>query len=195
MTFYSLALFAHIVGVLGLFIAIGLVWISILWLQQAQTVAQVRERINLASIQERLLPAASLLILLAGIYMTVTTWGWTTPWIDVSLAALVVMGVLGGAVINRRLKAIRMASSTAEIPAGSIPAELKRQITDSVLWTAVQMNGFTGLGVVFLMTIKPDLVGSLITLVVALVLGVVAALLWRPREVTVPMKEAQLSER
>ena len=195
MTFYSLALFAHIVGVLGLFIAIGLVWISMLWLQRAQTMAQVRERIGLASLQERLFPAASVLILLAGIYMTVNTWGWKMPWIDVSLAALVVMGALGGAVINRRLKAIRIASSTAEAPAGSIPAELKRQITDSVLWTAVQTNGFTGLGVVFLMTTKPDLVGSLITLVVSLVLGVVSAQLWHPREATVLMKGAKLSGR
>jgi len=195
MTFYSLALFAHIVGVLGLFIAIGLVWISMLWLQRAQTMAQVRERIALASLQERLFPAASVLILLAGIYMTVNTWGWKTPWIDVSLAALVVMGALGGAVINRRLKAIRIASSTAEAPAGSIPAELRRQITDPVLWTAVQTNGFTGLGAVFLMTTKPDLGGSLITLVVSLVLGVVSAQLWHPREATVLMKEAKLSGR
>ncbi len=195
MTFYSLALFAHIVGVLGLLIAIGLVWISILWLQRAQTMAQVRERISLASFQERLLPAASVLLLLAGIYMTVNIWGWKTPWIDVSLAALVVMGTLGGAVINRRLKAIRIASSMAEAPAGSIPAELKRQITDSVLWTAVQTNGFTALGAVFLMTIKPDLVGSLISLVLSLVLGMVSALLWHPREATVLMKEAKLSER
>jgi Predicted integral membrane protein (DUF2269) len=195
MTFYSLALFAHIVGVMGLFIAIGLAWISIVWLQIAQTVAQVRERINLASIQERLLPVASVLILLAGIYMTVAAWGWTTPWIDVSLAALVVMGALGGTVINRRFKAMRIASSTVEASVGSIPAELKRQIADPVLWTAVQANGFIALGVVFLMTIKPDLVGSLVTLVVALVLGVVSALIWRPREATVPMQEAQLSDR
>jgi hypothetical protein len=195
MTFYSLALFAHIVGVLGLFIAIGLMWINILRLQQAQTISQVRERISLASIQEGLLPAASVLILLAGIYMTVNTWGWKTPWIDVSLAALVVVGALGGSVINRRLKAIRIASSTAEDPAALIPAELKRQITDTVLWTAVQTNGFIGLGVVFLMTTKPDLVGSLITLAVSLVLGVVSAQLWHPRETTVPMREAKLSER
>jgi hypothetical protein len=195
MTFYSLALFAHMAGVLGLFIAIGLLWISILRLQRARTMAQVRERISLASVQERLLPTASLLILLAGIYMTVTTWGWKTPWIDVSLAALVVMGTLGGAVINRRLKAMRIASSTAEAPGGSIPAELRGQITDPVLWTAVQTNGFTGLGVVFLMTTKLDLMGSLITLAVSLVLGVVSAQLWHPREATVPMKEAKLSER
>ena len=195
MTFYSLALFAHIVGVLGLFISIGLTWISMLWLQRAQTMEQVCERISLATLQERLLPAASVLILLAGIYMTVNTWGWKTPWIDVSLAALVVIGTLGGAVINRRLKAIRIASSTAEAPAGSIPAELKRQITDAVLWTAVQTNGFTGLGAVLLMTTKPDLVGSLITLVASLVLGVVSAQLWHPREATVLMKEAKLSGR
>ena len=194
MTFYSIALFAHILGVLGLFIAIGLVWISVLWLQRAQTLAQVRERIGLAAIQERLMPASSVLILLAGIYMTVVTWGWTTPWIDVALAGLVVLGGLGGAVVNRRLAAIRKAASTAEPPAGSIPAEIKRQMTDSVLWTAVQMNGFTALGVVFLMTNKPDLVGSLITLAVSLVLGAVVALLWRPREAPVVVEAAQLSE-
>src|SRR5438067_1791317 len=130
MTFYSLALFAHIVGVLGLFIAIGLVWISMLWLQQARTMGQVRERIALASIQERLLPAASMLILLAGIYMTVTTWGWATPWIDFSLAALVVMGALGGAVINRRLKVIRIASSTAD-PARASAVDEAMRITFS----------------------------------------------------------------
>lgn len=43
MSFYSLALFAHIVGVLGLFIGIGLQWTSILRLRRALFVAQVRE--------------------------------------------------------------------------------------------------------------------------------------------------------
>jgi uncharacterized membrane protein len=195
MSLYALALFAHIVGVLGLFLAIGLVWISMLWLHQAQTTAQVRERVRLASLQERLLPTASVLILLAGVYMTATTWGWTTPWIDVSLAALLLLGALGGTVINRRLKAIRKASSTAEAPAGSLSAELKCQIADPVLWTAIQVNGFTALGVVFVMTIKPNLVGSLVTLVVAVVLGVVAARLWRPRLAATPVKKAQFAER
>ena len=100
MTYYSLALFIHIVGVLGLFIGIGLQWISV------QRLSQVREGTSLVAIQERLWPTTSLLILLAGIYMTVTAWGWSTPWIDISLAALIVQGAVAGAVINRRLKAI-----------------------------------------------------------------------------------------
>jgi hypothetical protein len=45
------------------------------------------------------------------------------------------------------------------------------------------------------MTIKPNLVGSLVTLVVAIVLGMVVARLWRPRLAATPVKEAQLAER
>jgi hypothetical protein len=194
MTYYSLALFIHIVGVLGLFIGIGLQWISVQRLPQAQTVAQVREGTSLVAVQERLWPTASLLILLAGIYMTVTAWGWSTPWIDISLAALIVQGAVAGAVINRRLKAIHTGVAAAEAPAGSFPPGLKRQITDPILRTAVQINAFTGLGVVFQMTTKPGLGGSLITLAVALLLGIGAArIFWHPREEA--MTRAGMTER
>jgi hypothetical protein len=47
----------------------------------------------------------------------------------------------------------------------------------------VQINAVAGLGIVFLMTTKPGLVGSLITLAVALLLGIVAGrVFWRPGE-------------
>jgi len=181
MTLYALALFVHIVGVLGLFMGIGLQWISVQRLSQVQTVAQVREGTSLIALQERLWPTAALLILLAGIYMTVTAWGWSTPWIDLSLAALIVQGA--GALINRRLKAILTGIAATEAPAGTFPPGLERQITDPILRTAVQINAFTGLGVVFLMTTKPGLGGSLIALAVALLLGIGAGrVFWRPRE-------------
>jgi hypothetical protein len=106
--------------------------------------------------------------------MTVTTWGWRTPWIDVSLAALILLFAPAGAMNSHRLKAIQMAAE-ASAPTGTIPAELQRQITHLLLWTMVQTSGITLLGVVFLMTTKPDLVGSLITLAAALALGVGSA--------------------
>jgi hypothetical protein len=183
MTLYALALFVHIVGVLGLFMGIGLQWIIVQRLSQAQTVAQVREGTSMVAIQERLWPTAALLILLAGIYMTVTAWGWRTPWIDVSLAALIVQGAVAGALINRRLKAIHTGIAATEAPAGAFPPGLKRQIADPVLRAAVQINAIMGLGVVFLMTTKPGLVGSLITLAVALLLGIVTGrVFWCPGE-------------
>jgi hypothetical protein len=88
MNFYALAFFAHILGVRGLFIGIGFEWAITLRLRQVQTIAQVHEWTSLTSVQEILMRTALLLILIAGIYMTVTSWGWRTPWIVVSLAAL-----------------------------------------------------------------------------------------------------------
>lgn len=187
---YTVALFAHILGVLGLFIGIAMDWITILRLRQARTAAQVRERTSLIGVQARLIQIASLLVLVAGIYMTVRVWGWNIPWILVALAAMIVMGALSGGVNARRLRAIQKA---AEDTSETLPPVLQRQIVDPMLLTAAQTAGMVGVGVIFLMTTKPDWVGSLITLAVALVLGVVSAQPWRrPREAAVPVQEAKL---
>ncbi|HYU72807.1 MAG TPA: DUF2269 family protein [Ktedonobacteraceae bacterium] len=191
MSFYTVALFAHMLGVLGLFTGIGLQWTSFLRFRRAQFVAQVREWASLTSVLGVLMPAASLLILVAGSYMTLTTWGWRTPWIDVSLAALILVLAPMGAMNTHRLKAIQTAAE-ASAHTKTIPAELQRQITDPIVWTLVQTSGLTLVGVVFLMIIKPDLVGSLITLAVALVLGVGSARIFaRPRQGIASGKEVK----
>jgi uncharacterized membrane protein len=178
MSIYSLALFAHLLGVLGLFAGLSLDWISLLRLRQAQTLTQVREATGLSGIQARLLPLAVLVLLVAGIYMTATTWGWGTPWILVSLAGLVLIGVLANSVSGRRLRAIERAANT-EGSSETLPAALRRQIADPILLTALQTAVVIGVGVVFLMTTKPDLFGSLLTMAGAIVLGVSSALLWQ----------------
>ncbi len=179
---YTLALFAHILGALGLFMGIGLDWATILRLRRAQTVTQVREQTSLVGVQTRLLQLSLLLLLVAGIYMAATVWE-GTPWILVSLVALFVIGALGGGLIDRRLKAIQQAAAS-ETSGEAIPAALQARIGDPVLWTAFQTAGFIALGVVFLMTTKPDWLMSLITLVVAIILGVLVAQLGRrPRPV------------
>lgn len=181
MSFYSLALFVHLVGVLGLFVGLSLDWISLMRLRQAQTLTQVREATSLTGIVARLLLPAVLLLLVAGIYMTVTTWAWGTPWILVSLGGLLLIGVLANSVGGRRLRAIERAA-TREASSDVIPAVLVRQITDPILLIGLQTAGLIGLGVVFLMSTKPDVFGSLLTLAVAIVLGVGSAVLWqRPR--------------
>jgi uncharacterized membrane protein len=178
MNWYTLALFAHILGVIGLFVGLSLGWVSILRLRRARTVAQVRAETTSSGAQRVLVVVSSLLLLVAGIYMTVTAWDSDPPWILLSLAALLVMGVLGGGVSGRRLSAIEKAAAV-EDGAGAISPALKRRIADPVPLTAMQTAGMIGLGVVFLMTAKPDLIGSLVALAVALVLGVVPALFWR----------------
>lgn len=146
----------------------------------------------------RLGPASGALILGAGLYMTLTTRSPKTPWIVVSLAAMLFMTALGVGVTTRRLKAVQRAAASAEAAAEVIPPELQRQVHDPLLWISAQLVGSTTPGVVFPMTTKPGQGGSLLVLAVALVLGVVvgdmSAQLWRnPRAATIPMEEPILS--
>ncbi len=190
MNLYTLALFAHILGVLGVFVGNALDWTTILRLRRTQAASLVCDVTGLVGFQARLIQISSLVLLVAGIYMTEVAWEWHTPWVLLSLAALIVMGGLSGGAHGRRLAAIRKAA--AEAPGGPIPPALQRQMADPVLLTSVQTAGMIGLGVVFLMTTKPDLGGSLITLGVAVVLGVLSAPPWRrPRASGALAREAR----
>lgn len=168
---YALALFAHILGVLGLFIAMGLQWLVAVRLQRAQTIGEAREWSSLIGIVGKMGPASGALVVVAGVYMTLARWSVQAPWIVVSLGAMVVMMALGMGVTTRRMKAVHRAA-LAEPEGEWISQGLWRQINDPVLWIAAHTAGSIALGVVFLMTTKPGLSGSLLVVAVALALGV-----------------------
>jgi hypothetical protein len=117
------------------------------------------------------------LILASGLYMTFTAWGWGQAWIDLSLGVLIVLGVLGPAINGRRLQAIHLAVEAA--PDGEVPASLQQRISDPVLRAYALIPGFLLLGVVGLMTLKPDWIGSGVVLAVAFVASLIAGQLSR----------------
>jgi hypothetical protein len=105
--------------------------------------------------------------------MTFADWSIATAWIDVSLAAFVALGVLGSAVNRRKLAAIQDAAR--QNPDGAVTTELRLLIQDATLRTSVYTSGWLGLGIVCLMTVKPDLIGSLAVMVVSVLLGLLSA--------------------
>src|SRR6185437_1956503 len=109
MSLYSLALFAHLVGVLSLFIGMALQWAVIIGLRRAQTVAQVRLWSGLLRPVTILGPLSAVLILLAGGYMMFTTWGLDTPWIVVAIGAMMLMAALGMGITVRKLRVVQWA--------------------------------------------------------------------------------------
>ncbi|HXT36909.1 MAG TPA: DUF2269 family protein [Chloroflexota bacterium] len=169
MSMYHLALYAHILGVLGLFVAIGLEWTSMVRMRRAKTVEQFREWASLHTTLDKVFPLSAVVILVAGLYMVGDVWGWSNAWINLSLAGLVVMGALGPLINGRRLRSIVAAADTA--PAGPIPAALTRQIQDPTLWMSVKIMAVLALGVVYLMAAKPEAGESVTALAVALVVG------------------------
>ena len=174
MSFYPYALLLHIVGVLGLFILWALELTSMLCLRRARTVTQFREWGRLCRLVLQLFPVMVLLILTGGITMVLLAWGWTRAWIDLGLGLLVLMAVLGTAIQGRRLEALYAEAAAA--PDGPAPRTLRGKIEDRVIWASVLAMGGTMLGIVALMTLKPDWFEATAIIVVATLLGLVAGL-------------------
>lgn len=131
---YTLALFLHVLGALGLAVSLGLEWVD-----QRRLAARVGG------------PSLGIL-LLAGLYLTATRWG-GTPWIGLALLSLVALGALGAA--------------GARAPRAIGRASLRLRVAIVV-------------GVVFLMTAKPDLGGALAATAVAALAGIGWAFSARP---------------
>jgi uncharacterized membrane protein len=169
MSIYTIVLFLHVSGAIGYFLGIG-TWLFILvGLRRAQRVEQVRALIQLTDLSGPFTGISVLLLLATGFYLALTAWSLLTGWILVALISLVLMAPLGAALIEPRRRAIdRLAH---EAPDGPLPQSLERRTHDPILGTAQQTVAALLLGIVFLMTTKPALIGSLIVMAVALVLG------------------------
>src|SRR5438093_6625452 len=175
MNIYSIVLFLHVSGAIGYFVGMGTWLFGLSALRRAQRVEQVRTLTHLVGQLGPLFGISVLLILATGLYMAITAWGLLTGWILVGLISLILIAPLGTAFIEPRRRAIdRLAQ---EAPDGPLPQSLERSTHDPVLLTALQTVTILLLGIVFLMTNKPSLIGSLIVMAVALVLGLASGVL------------------
>lgn len=170
---YTIALFLHIVGAIGIFVGMGLELAVVARLRGATAVAQVREALWYGKLIGRLMQIAPPLTLLAGLYMTVTAWGFAQAWLDIALALFLALTVLGAKVNGGHFKGLAGEAFTA--PDGPVPQSLRARILDPVVNTNLQTMVALTVGIVFLMTVKPALVWALATVAIALVLGILSA--------------------
>jgi hypothetical protein len=176
MIFYSIVLFLHIVGALGLFVALALEVISLIYLQRANSIESIREWLKTFRWLDRVGPISMGLLLLSGFHMIATTWG-TVAWIGVALAAMVLFVMVGITLTRSRMAAIKRVEATES---GALSSTFRQQLHDPFLWTSIKLRVALGLGIVFLMTVKPELEGALLAVGVAIVLGLVATWpIWR----------------
>ena len=175
MSIYTIVLFLHISGAIGYFVGMGTWLFGLAALRRAQRVEQVRALTNLAGRLGPLFGISVLLILVTGLYMAITAWGFQTGWIPVALVSLILIAPLGTAFIEPRRRAIaRLAQEASD---GPLPQALEQRIHDPILGTALVTVTILLLGIVFLMTNKPSLIVSLIVMGVALVLGLASGVL------------------
>ena len=172
---YSLALFVHILGALGLFSAVSLMVMALGRMRRAATVEQIREWVTAAQFAGKSLTVVSLLILAPAIYMVVVAWTFTTPWILIALLLVLALAVMGATVNGRAIQRVG-ALARASAP-GAISSALYAQLIARRVWLAEGMRLMLLVGIVSLMTLKPDLPLALIILAGMLVLGLILGLM------------------
>ncbi len=172
MSDYSISLFFHIVGAIGMFVALGLEWTGLWQIRSATTSEQVRVWMRISRTTRRLGIASMLTVLISGLYMMATVWG-GVPWIYVSLGALVLAVVLMLTLTGPRMAAIGRTIMAEHRPGSPIVHDVANH---PLLWVSIQTRVAIALGIVFLKTTKPDLGGSLLVIALAIVIGLASAL-------------------
>jgi hypothetical protein len=175
---YHYVLYAHL---MSLFVGIGagaVLLACLLQLRAARTLEQAVPWGMMAGKVGKFFPVAILGLFGTGAYMTSETtfpWSWSTRWIDVGIAALVVLFVQGAGIAERtghKLGAAMQANGP-----GPLGPEARRMALHPGLWVVEFSNLGIVFGVVWNMTQKPGLGESLAAVLIGYAVGAALALL------------------
>lgn len=177
---YTIALFIHLAALVAASAASALVHLADVRRSRATSVSEARQWHALAASTARVFPIAVLVLFASGGYMISAGhgWSWSTGWVDAGIAGVVVL-MVNGAMLGRRGRAAarelaELASAAAATHAGAIPRD---PLASTLAWA----NTGLAVAVVFVMTTKPTLVGSLIVLAIGIAAGVLLARSTEPR--------------
>ena len=174
MTLYTLALFLHVSGAIGIFGSLFLWLFGLAALRRASHVEQVRAIAWMLVLASPLMVGSVLLLGVGGFEMALSTWGIGVPWIVVSLVSVLLIGPIGAFVLDPRMRSLL--ATTREVPDGPLPEALFSRTHDPILMTGAAMLTTLLLGIVFLMTTKPALVLAILVMAVVFVLALVLSL-------------------
>src|SRR5437016_2318113 len=106
-----LILFVHITAAMGVFAALGIEGVALLQLRRASSPAQVQAAVNGLRLTQRVMALSALTLVLSGLYLAGSGWGWSVPWINLGFASLVAAAVLGGATTGRTIGRVQAGGS------------------------------------------------------------------------------------
>jgi hypothetical protein len=161
MNLYSIALFLHVVGALLLFVTLTVEGVALRHLRRALSIEAARGAAAMLRLNRTVGPLSAIGVLIPGLYMTATSWGWVA-WIVVALAAWLLIAVLG-AVNGIRILSLERSQV------------LLTGIRNPLFLTSWLTRVGVALGVVFLMTVKPGAVVAVLAILIAAAAGAALA--------------------
>lgn len=176
MELYSVILFFHIVSGMGMAASVTTLMVAEGTARRART---ARELAEIGASDERVanvMKSLALLLAFTGLYMAHSHWSLLAPWVVASALVFAYLATSGPLVFGRRMRGAVKAAATA----GAITPEVRRMLNDPTLVMMGRMRVALLATMVFLMTTKPGLVGTLVTVSTAVTLGVLSGVVLRP---------------
>ena len=176
----SLTLFVHVVGMVTLFVGLGLEWASLDGLQRSITREQAEPWLRLVGMVPRVSGIAVAAIVVSGFYLGSRMGVLGNDWMRASYGALLLMAIVGGPVSRSPMRALKR---VVDVPADGTAA-LRAAAANPKLWLSLRIRIAFGLAVVFLMIAKPAAGESLFVLALALMITIAASVTRRTTPAT-----------
>jgi hypothetical protein len=166
--YYRIALFLHVTGALLLFAAMIIEWLCLVNFRKAMDLREIKESISNYSKSGLIGFTAVFLVLIPGIYMMAVAWK-NAGWIITAFIGMILLAVIGGAVTGKKLKVIKKIISNEN----NISPELRSLLNNNSLMLSLKIRTAVFLGIIYLMTVKPDMKGSASVIIISIILGLI----------------------
>jgi hypothetical protein len=171
---YHVVLYVHLLAVFIGVSAASVLMVCLFQLKAAKTLADAVPWGAVAGKTERAFPVAILGLFGTGAYMTSDIWTWSTTWIDVSIAGLVLLALQGPLVGGRTGKQLKQ--TLQENGPGPLGEQARRMTRHPGLWVTEFANTGVFFGIVWNMTQKPGTGEAIAAIVGGYVVGAIIAI-------------------
>ena len=170
---YSIVLFFHFLGLIGLFIGYGMEWATSALLRQASTADQARSWLKVYRVSLPVSGPALLLLIATGGYLAAQVGGMKLGWITATWVGIVLALGIGFGLILPRVRGIRNALTVGN---AALSTDALARLRDPLLATLIRVRFCLAVGIVYLMTAKPIFEQGLIALFIAIVAGLAVSI-------------------
>jgi len=176
MTVYTFVLFLHLVGVMFLFMDFALEWVIQGRVRNSATLEQAQPWLAAGRRVPLLGAIGGIGVFIPGLYLAAHGALWNQAWIQAALTVALVIVVLGAAITRPRMRKLGIAAQD-EVPGaaqgtGRKESDALKHLRDPLIVFSLRIRVALAFGVVYLMAAKPGLIATLVTMGVALVLGI-----------------------
>ena len=171
---YPTVLFVHFAGALATFVGVGVWFFAAVTVRRVRRTEEIRSLGSIYEMGAALALLGVIVVAASGLGMALRVWGLGMGWVQVAIGAFALMAPVGPLVVGPRIELLIEAARGLED--GPLSPDLVSRVNDPLPKFGLLVVIGDLAGIVFIMTVKPSLTGSILAVVAFVGLGAALAL-------------------